>query len=144
MDRIPSMRSVMTPFPQSIDVGSAVREARELMVRFGVRHLPVTEKKMLVGVVTDRDIKRALDPDLGYPPKEELFVSDVAVFEPYIVDASEQLDTVLLTMAEERIGCALVVQEGKLAGIFTTTDACRLFGEYLRTEFAGTPDGGST
>ena len=128
----------MTPFPQSIDVGSAIREARELMVRFGVRHLPVTDNNMLVGVITDRDIKRALDPDLGFPPKEELFVSDVAVFDPYIVDVSEPLDAVLLQMAEERIGCALVVSEGRLAGIFTTTDACMLFGEHLRSEFPAT------
>ena len=36
-------------------------------------------------------------------------------------------DRVLLHMADEHIGCALVVKDGRLAGIFTTTDACRVF-----------------
>ena len=36
-------------------------------------------------------------------------------------------------MAQNHIGCALVVKNGRLAGIFTTTDACRHYSELLRT-----------
>jgi CBS domain-containing protein len=98
-----------------------------------IRHLPVVRDGRLVGVITDRDLKRALDPALGLPPKNELFVEDVMVWDVYVVDSHTPLDVVSLEMADRHIGCALVVREGKLVGVFTTTDACRVLGERLRS-----------
>jgi len=106
-----------------------------------IRHLPVARKGQLVGVLTDRDLKRALDPSLGLPPKNELFVEDVMVHGAYVVETTTPLEQVLLEMADRHIGCALVMREDRLAGIFTTTDACRAFGEHLRRERTG-HDGG--
>jgi acetoin utilization protein AcuB len=122
----------MTPFPHFVDVGDSLLVARTLMVRQEVRHLPVKEGDKLIGVLTDRDIKRALDPDLGLPPKEELFVRDVFVPDAYTVDTSEPLDQVLEEMANQQRGSVLVTSHGRLAGIFTTTDACRLLCGHLR------------
>jgi acetoin utilization protein AcuB len=34
-------------------------------------------------------------------------------------------------MAEHKYGCAVVMQNDKLVGIFTTVDACRAFAEML-------------
>jgi acetoin utilization protein AcuB len=79
MDHIPSIGSVMSPFPRTVQLDASLLRARALMVEYEVRHLPVKDGDMLVGILTDRDLKRALDPDLGLPPKEELFVRDVAV-----------------------------------------------------------------
>jgi len=45
------------------------------------------------------------------------------------------LDHVLMEMADRHIGSVLVVREKRLAGIFTVTDACRRFGEFLRATF---------
>lgn len=132
MKKIPTVQSVMTPFPYSIDAGASLREARHMMQSHEVRHLPVVARKKLAGVITDRDLKRALDPSLGLSPKDELFVEDVMVHEPYVVETTERLDGVLEEMATEVIGCALVVREKKLVGIFTTTDACRAFADHLR------------
>jgi CBS domain-containing protein len=69
MDHIPSIGSVMSPLPHVVHVDDSLRAARGLMVEHGVRHLPVKDDDALVGVLTDRDLKRALDPDLGLPPK---------------------------------------------------------------------------
>jgi acetoin utilization protein AcuB len=132
MDQIPSMRSVMTPFPHFVDARDSLLVARALMVRHEVRHLPVKEKDRLVGVLTDRDLKRALDPDLGLPPKDELFVRDVFVPDAFTVDTSEPLDRVLEEMADRHMGSVLVTSRGRLAGIFTATDACRLLCRHLR------------
>ena len=38
-------------------------------------------------------------------------------------------------MAEQRMGSALVVRRGKLVGVFTVTDACRLLAAWLRERF---------
>jgi acetoin utilization protein AcuB len=130
MSTIPQIRSVMTPFPYSIDAGASLPEAQATMAEHDVRHLPVTHGDELVGVVTDRDLKNFLDPTLGIPQLRR--VREIMVSDAYIVDLPEPLDNVLLAMARRRIGCALVVRGERLAGIFTTTDATRLLGELYR------------
>ena len=135
MDHIPAVASVMTPFPFSVGVGDSVRHAHGLMVEHEVRHLPVLDGHTLVGVLSDRDVKRALDPEVGLPPRDELLVRDVYVPEPYAVDGSTRLDTVLEYMATHHVGSALVTSHGRLAGIFTATDACQAYCEHLRTLF---------
>jgi acetoin utilization protein AcuB len=82
MDHIPAVASVMTPFPYSIDVADSLGRARGLMAEHGIRHLPVLHDKTLVGVLSDRDVKRALDPEVGLPPRDELFVRDAYVSKP--------------------------------------------------------------
>ena len=79
MDHIPSIGSLMTPFPHVVQLSDSLLRARTLMVEHQMRHLPVKDANTLVGVLTDRDLKRALDPDLGLPPKAQLFVRDVFV-----------------------------------------------------------------
>ena len=140
MVRIPAIRSVMTPFPYFVEVGDSLLAARALMVHHEVRHLPVKEGGHLVGVLTDRDLKRALDPDLGMPPKEELFVRDVFVPDAYTADVSEPLDRVLEEMTDRHIGSVLVTSHGRLAGIFTAMDACRVLREHLRALAPPRPD----
>jgi acetoin utilization protein AcuB len=135
MDRMPTTNSVMTPFPYVVQIEDSLLYAREVMVRHGVRHLPVKDGNKLAGVLSDRDLKRALDPDLGLPPKDELFVRDVYQSEAYVVESSEPLDLVLEQMATKHIGSALVTKGGQLVGIFTATDACRVFCRHLRSMF---------
>jgi acetoin utilization protein AcuB len=135
MDHIPSIGSVMTPFPFVVQVDDSVLAARALMVEHQVRHLPVKDGNTLLGVLTDRDLKRALDPSLGLPPKEELFVRDVFVPDAYVVDVREPLDGVLDHLSSQHLGSALVTKNGRLAGIFTLTDAARLYCRHLRSLF---------
>ena len=135
MDHIPPIGSVMTPFPYVVQVNESVLAARALMVEHQVRHLPVKDGNTLLGVLTDRDLKRALDPSLGLPPKAELFVRDVFVSDAYIVDIGEPLDSVLDHLSSQHIGSALVTKNGRLVGIFTLIDAARLYCRHLRSLF---------
>ena len=105
------------------------------MVEHELRHVPVKNGDTLVGILTDRDLKRALDPDLGLPPKEQLFVRDVFLADAYVVDATEPLDEVLHQMTVRHIGSALITKRERLVGIFTAMDACRLFAQHLRALF---------
>ncbi len=122
---------VMTRGPLVVDDDAPLRQARSLMVDREVHHLPVLRRGTLVGVLSDRDVKRALDPELGLPPEEELFVRDVCVYDAYAVPPTEPLDRVLRTMADRHIGSALVTTDGAVIGILTASDACRLFAEFL-------------
>jgi CBS domain-containing protein len=134
MKKIPAVKTVMTSFPHSVDIDAPLQEARAFMQAHGIRHLPVTVGRDLAGVVTDRDIKLMLGPDFDYPPERELTVRDAFVGDAYVVDLNEPLDNVLINMAERHIGSAIVVRKGRLAGVFTVTDACRAFCEFLRKQ----------
>jgi acetoin utilization protein AcuB len=142
LKHMPHVMAVMTPFPYSIDIDESLARATEMMQLHNIRHLPVKQHGELVSVVSDRDIKMTLDPRVGFPPGEELKVRNACVIDAYIVKTTDPLDRVLLHMAEEHIGSALVVKDERLAGILTSTDACRFLGELLRAQFPVYTGGG--
>ena len=135
LTRMPAIKRLMTPFPHSIDIGSDVGEARRMVDRHGIRHLPVTEDGELVGVMSARDIALARSLVSGPDRGNDLRVRDACVMDVYAVGLAEPADNVVAEMARRRIGSALVVHNGKLAGIFTVTDACRNFAGLLRAKF---------
>lgn len=131
MKNAPLLKDVMTPFPYSVDVDAPLNQAIEFMREHKIRHLPVTSKGALVSIVVDRDIKLMLGPDFAYPSGEELKVRDAMVMDCYVVDRGTPLAAVTRHMAEHRIGSAVVTRRGKLAGVFTATDACRVLADHL-------------
>jgi CBS domain-containing protein len=129
MRNAPKLKDAMTPFPYSVDAEAPIEKAIEFMREHKIRHLPVTTKGVLTSLVTDRDIKLVLGPDFAYP--RDLKVRDAMVKDCYIVDLASPLGEVLRHMAEHRVGSAVVTRRGKLAGVFTSNDACRTFAAYL-------------
>lgn len=124
----------MTPFPYAVEPTSSLEEARALMEDHGIRHLPVKEGDELIGVLSDRLLIRE-----RHTSDRGLHVRDLVLGEPYVVDLGTPLAQVVGTMAERRLDCAVVLKEGRLAGIFTTLDACRIFARHLRA--LGSPTG---
>ena len=139
---MPDIQSVMTPMPHSIEAGANLVEAQKLMQSEGIRHLPVTDDGDLAGMVSDRDIKLMLGPDFAYPSGSELTVGDAMVRDAYVVDLETRLDLVVEHMAEEHLGSAVVTRKGRLAGVFTVTDACRVLADTLREQLRR--DGGGS
>ncbi len=131
MDRMPAVAAVMTPFPHSIDIDAPLEEARKMMVRHRFHHLPVVEDGRLVGLISAWRLAREAPPGGGGRVRE------LCTLDPWIVATAAPLDGVLAKMAREQIHTVLVVKEGKLAGIFTLTDACRHFAAVLRQKFPG-------
>ena len=132
LDRMPQIVRVMTPFPYAIGIDESAASAKALMQEHGFRHLPVHDGSELVSVLSRTDL-----PDQHGPPasQSDLQVQDICALDAYIVDVAEPLDEVLRTMADRHIDCTLVVKNGKLVGIFTATDACRCFGDFLCSRF---------
>ena len=67
-------------------------------------------------------------------------LSDIRFEQPLVYDLNTRLDEILRKMADGHVHTVLVTRHGKLAGIFTVTDACRHFAGFLRDEF-GQPGG---
>lgn len=134
MKKIPPIKSVMTPSPLSVAIDEPLRVAEDMMIDHEIRHLLVTESDSLVGLVSDRDIafmSNSPEPDL----RDRLRVRDVCSLEVYTIDVDEPLDLVLREMASRRIGSAIVTKKGRAVGLFTTTDACRCFADFLQARF---------
>ena len=132
MHPTPLIRSVMTPFPYSIEIEAPLEEARRMMEEHGIRHVPVKDGDVLVGLVSDRDIKLVLGPyrggsDAGEVPR----VRHACVVDVFKAEMTTPLQRVVAEMAHRRIGSALITKDGRLAGIFTATDACRCLAELL-------------
>ncbi len=139
---MPLIKSVMTPFPYSIETERPLGDARAMMLRHNVHHLPVMQDGRLIGVISERDVRigasRSPEDD---PPPDEYRVRDVCDARAYVVALNTPLDQVLLHMARTHTGAALVIKEDRLVGIFTMTDACRAYGELLKSMFS--PNGGN-
>lgn len=123
------VQAYMTICPHSVGLEQPAKLAREMMRKFGVRHLPVQSGGKLVGVVSDRDIKFAAAYSRDH--EESFTMEDIYTPEPFIVKPDTSVAEIAKRMAEDKIGCALVVANDKLVGIFTTTDACRVLAEIL-------------
>lgn len=104
-----------------------------MMAEHQVHHLPVMEQNQPVGVIAENKIRLGQGAD---PVPEGTLVRDVYDMGAYTVELTKPLDQVLLHMAENHIGLALVMKQGRLAGIFTITDACRGYGKLLQTVYA--------
>ncbi len=132
--RAPSVAALMTPAPHCIGADQTLALAAERMSELRVHHLPVLAGGELMGVVSDRDVAlvRAVAPDqMG-----QLRVEEAMTAVPYCVAPGTPVAEVARHMALRKLGSAIVVEQGKILGVFTTTDALRALAEVLEGDFA--------
>lgn len=118
------IKDVMTHSPYSIVATQNLKFALQKMHEHNVRHLPVMEAGKLVGILSERDIRfiesyEKLD-------LQDLAVSDACTNDPYTVAPNTSLKEVCEEMIEQKIGSAIVVENGQLLGIFTWIDALKV------------------
>ena len=122
-----SIQKYMSPGPHTIGQEQTLSVAHSLMRQHGVRHLPVLEGGKLVGVLSQRDlhlIETLRDVDPATTTVDEAMTSDV-----YITGPDAGLHEVASKMAEHKYGSAVIVERGKVVGMFTTIDALNILAE---------------
>ena len=124
----------MTTAPQTIGENRTLAEAQAVMHRNHCRHLPVLTGGRLVSILTERDI--ALVEGLKDGDPRKVTVEEAMSQSAYSVDPSAALDDVVKEMASKKYGSAVVVQGGRVVGIFTTVDACSALAELLHGRLA--------
>jgi CBS-domain-containing membrane protein len=102
-------------------------EARELMHRHKIHHLPVVDdNNTLIGLVTLTNVLAATDSILRDPNNsiraEDVIVKDIMVTDVATVDERASLRQAALFLEKHRIGCLPIVTDGMLKGIITETD----------------------
>jgi acetoin utilization protein AcuB len=127
------MREKIQKNPVTISPDASFFEARSLIHDKGIRHLPVVDKEnRLLGIVTESDIRQAGPSDVAMLSVKELTyllgtlkVSEFMIPKEKVVTITPDtlIEEAIELMHDNKIGCLPVVDEGKLYGIFTETDA---------------------
>ena len=110
----------MTPVPYSVGDDQTLAEASLRMRDLDVRHMPVMRGSRLVGILSQRDV--AVHKARSTAHLDELMVADAMTREPYHVPSTTLLAEVARTMGTHRYGATLIVDDGEVKGIFSTTD----------------------
>jgi acetoin utilization protein AcuB len=126
----------MTRSPISVSPGTTVVDARALMAQSRIRHLLVTEGDVLVGIVTDRDIRLNLPSpatslsvwELNYL-LARLTVGQVMTKSVIVIDPSRDAREAAAIMLDHKVGALPVLEGPQLVGILTETDLVRAFAQ---------------
>lgn len=101
-----------------------------------IRHLPVVEKGKLVGMLSDRDLKKILGPRKNYRAEKDgrgtMSISSRKIKTimrrgVITIGPEEKAADAAAIMAKRKIGALPVMKNDKLAGIITATDILRAF-----------------
>jgi acetoin utilization protein AcuB len=127
------VRSWMTEKIITITPQTTLPEAQRIMFEHKIRRLPVVKSDKLVGIVTLGDIREAKPSDattlsiyeLNYL-MDLLTAKDFMTTNPITIAPDATIGEAARLMVEHKIGGLPVVAHGKLVGILTETDLCRL------------------
>lgn len=125
---------LMSSSPFVAQVTDSVRRVVALLLEKDVRHLPVVDDGRVAGMISDRDLRRLMEPlfdlaperpehgDALEQPISSLMSSDVISVEPES-DVADAIDL----MIEHKIGAVLVIDphSAKLLGIISYVDVLR-------------------
>jgi CBS domain-containing protein len=119
---------IMTPAPYTIDVTQTAREAMLQLTLADIRHLPVLDEGVLVGMISDRDLRGLAAQvltgselsDMLDLPVAEIMSSDVLTVAPE-ADVAEVIELML----EYKIGALPVVSDSQLLGVVSYVDVLR-------------------
>ena len=134
---------VMQATVLTITPKTSLPEAIRLVQHRGIRHLPVVEDDRLVGIVSDRDLKRAMASSATSLERHELrylldtvTVDEIMTRAVITVGRMFPIEEAARIMVKEKVSALPVTEQGRLIGIVTETDVLELF---VRGMGAGEP-----
>ncbi len=107
----------------TISKNGHIVEALALMKKYSIRHLPVVEDKILMGLITESDLRQVMMPSL----LEEMRLDQVMINNPVTIGPEESLEEAARLIYRYKISGLPVVDKGKLVGILTTPDILTAF-----------------
>jgi tRNA nucleotidyltransferase (CCA-adding enzyme) len=116
------VREIMSTNVHTLRLDMSIRDAAQLMRRYGHEGFPVVEGEQLVGILTRSDVDRALHHRRGDTPVRSILYTG-----PLHVDPDAPVDDVQRVMLEHGLGQVPVVSEGRFVGLVTRTDLIKLW-----------------
>lgn len=113
------VRDLMVRNPNTVHPEMTLAQVMELMDAVACRHLPVLENGLLMGMVSDRDVRMAANlPMLT----QEVEVAEFMTMSPITIEASATVQEAARLLNDKSIGALLVLEQGSLVGILTVYD----------------------
>ena len=132
------VKEVMSPLVVTLTPEETLLDAIDRLRSNHIRHLPVIEGSTLVGIVTDRDVKRATPSVLSGVDQEEydrvIATTRVVQFmtrDPLTVTPATNLKAAIELFIDRKIGAIPVVEGGRLVGILSDIDILRVARDLL-------------
>ena len=116
------VRDIMRSPAVVVTPDTKLQDAYRTMREKGIRHLPVVEGDLLVGVITDRDLRlatSALAPT-PFPPGSQVSAAMSRTLQT--ADPLDPVEDAARIMSARKIGCLPILDEGRLIGIITSLD----------------------
>ena len=118
----------------TIDINNSMNDAINLLKEHNIRTLPVMKNDKLVGIVTDRDLKRASASDATSLEIHELLylissikIKDIMTKDPITVPLDYTIEETAETLLKHKIsGAPIIDHENDLIGIITKSDIFRI------------------
>lgn len=124
-----TVNELMTVEPDTVTPDTSLREVLSMMNGVGCRQLPVLEKRELVGIITDRDVRLAvnapaLDPDRmqRIDLMDEMQVRDYMTTDPITATPDMPARRAAELLGLYKVGALPVVDGTALVGIISVTD----------------------
>ncbi len=126
--RIPArtVADIMAAPVVTVTPAMTIGEARRLQRESQVRHLPVLEGDLLVGIVSDGDLRRASD--------ESVEVADVMTRTVIVLSPETPLRVAERVFRQRRFGAMPVLEGRELVGIASVVDVARALEERLTVD----------
>src|SRR5437867_952839 len=131
-----SVQDFMHTTVTTVTPDTLVRTASQVMRDTQIRHLPVvTDEGTLVGILTDRDIRRAAASDIPHLAEherlsqlEQLRVREIMTPDVVTIGGTTPLREAGQLLLQHTFGCLPVVRDHHtLVGIITVTDLLRVW-----------------
>ena len=124
---------IMTENPVVAREDMSAEEAMRLFYELDFRHLPVVRGQELVGMLSDRDLRRFAsektdDPMTALSEAREATVGELMNMDPVRVDPEAEVSEIVELMLMHRVGAIPVTDAdtGDLLGIVSYVDLLRL------------------
>ena len=123
------IKAIMKTRVATVEMDDSLAVVRELLLSAPFHHLLVVEGDELVGILSDKDLFKALSPYLESPGENQRDrdtlsrrVHQVMTRDVVTISAKAALEEAASLMLEKGISCLPVLEEGKLQGIITWRD----------------------
>ncbi len=121
-----TVRQIMSHGVRTLAPTDTVSEAAAMMARYGHEGFPVVEDGEIVGVLTRREIDKAMHHKLGGTAIRQFMRKG-----RFFVTPQDSVEKVQDLMTREGLGQVPVIENGRITGIVTRTDLIQLWAEPL-------------
>jgi len=136
----------MSKPPITVDVKAYLKEAGGILKKNKIRQLPVMENGKLIGLLTDKDIKRAAPSEVTrfehitelYDMISHIKIKDIMTRDPVTIPVDYPIDKAARVLLDSRLsGAPVVNEEGELVGVITQTDIFRVLVSFTGVDKPG-------